>query len=344
MQNRFLKSRPLYGVLAAIVLAVLLFQYVLAPQLVRFALNRLVTKPCGHCSLLVDSVVVQIFRPGFSLKGVRFSANVGGNTTLSANISELTMQMYFLGLFEKKLHLGPIVVRDPVVNVVERDLANHRETQGGKADSALVVSLEVDGILMHGGDFTYVHEVGSKQGAVRVHEIELQIQRFGTIAELRKKKFYGHALGRLEKSGRFELNASADFFSAEPDVDVELFLKGQNLSDLNHYFDPADGVKLEGKLLEGHALVSIDGTVANSKAVATYENLAFTAQQEGDRSALGAFLINFFGGLAMGSHNLYDTAAEKMQTATLQREPGQTVLAFILQSMKAAALKIPTRK
>ena len=148
----------------------------------------------------------------------------------------------------------------------------------------------------------------------------------------------------MEKSGRFELSAAANFFTPEPDVDVELHLAKQQLQDLNAYFHPADRVSLEGLLVDGHTTVNIRGVNAKSKVSAAFKDLKFTVESDEERSGFESFLLNLFGALKMGEQNLYDTPQERTKTATLVREPNQTVLALILHSMKAAALKIPSRE
>lgn len=341
----FLRPLP-YVIVGTVVLAFLIFQGAIAPYLVRVAMNRLITKPCRHCSLTVEAVEVKWWGPGITLNRIKFMVSAGTNTTISADVPAITLFMYPLALFKKRLHLGAIEVIHPAVSVVERKFDIHEPTKDDPESSAdgPITSLEVDGIVVKQGDFNYALDANRQEGIVRVHEIDAHVQRFGTTEDLRNHKFHGSATGLLEKSGRFELSAAANFFTPEPDVDVELHLANQRLEDLNAYFHPADQVKLEGTLVDGHTTVAIRGVNANSKVSATFKDLKFTVEKNEARGTFESFLLNLFGALKMGEHNLYDSAQERTKTASLVREPDQTVLALILHSMKAAALKIPSRE
>ncbi len=330
----------------AIVSAVTIFQLVIAPWIVRYALGTLITKPCHHCTLEIQAIHINLFGPTVSLHEVKFSARVGDATMLSAHIPYVVADMYPLPLLKKKLHLGPIKLINPAVSVLEREQPPPAPSPKPekKGETSRVTTVEFAGVDVVDGDFTYVHEKEAVPAAVRVHKIDLSLDRLGNTAELIEQRARWSATGILEHSGKFTLTVAPVLFSEMPNVDVELKISGLELFDLNEFFMHEDGIGLKGTLLHGESHVDVRNLQAHSVATAKFENLKFELNPTKKRSFIESFFTGLVAGVKMGSHNLYDTLEERTQTIEAKRNPEESLLAFILRAMKEAALKIPSRE
>ena len=134
------------------------------------------------------------------------------------------------------------------------------------------------------------------------------------------------------------VNAKEGTFSYERE-----HLNHQNLTDINRFFLPNDGLELRGELVEGKSQVKVNGGSLSAFALAHYKDFNVVIRKNQDRGGLSAFFQNLMASLKMRKQNLESKNANRTGRATLKRERGQSIVSFILSGMKEAALKIPPK-
>ena len=165
----------------------------------------------------------------------------------------------------------------------------------------------------------------------------------GSSERFRVTDASGSAEGVLEESGSFRLQVRAKLLAETPDVDVELRIAGQDLSGLNPYFEPADGIKLKGEVLEGRSSVEVRGARLNSTAYVRYRGLKVKIKNDKSRGGLSAFFQTLMAAVTIGKQNSDGGHYDRRGAAELRRKPKETVISFTLRGMKEAAMKVPAK-
>jgi len=298
-----------------------------------------VTESCESCRLYIDEVNVTLFPVTISLGHVRFVGGDRAATEVSFEVQSIIVPIFVWDLLSGTLHLGKIKVIRPEVAVIE---GNQRSGDSEGLGNGSGLSFVSEGITLSEGKFSYFREDRGKSGVIRVTDIEAQVQEFGSTSKLLHAwtKAQVHAI--LEDSGEIYLSVSTPLFSDPEQIEIELQLDGQNLKEMNRYFEPSDGLKLTGSLISGLAKVSIEGNQMNGSVDARYKGLDIQFNRTDTRSELTAFFQNLVKSFKMASNNTDRTKQDQVQSIKIKRRSEETLLKFIFRGLKDAALKVTT--
>ncbi|MGZ3707045.1 MAG: hypothetical protein ACXVA8_13530, partial [Bdellovibrionota bacterium] len=133
---------------------------------------------------------------------------------------------------------------------------------------------------------------------------------------------------------------AAAFFAASPNVKVDLALDGQNLSDVNPYFEVEEGVTLNGRVLRSHSLVSLKDTAAKGDVEVAYEGLKLKFHSNRHRGGLSALLDNLGVTIKVKGENSGDIRSKREREVETRRHPRESVVSFILRTMREAAMRV----
>jgi len=330
------RRRVLIGI-GLLLVALVAFQELIAPVAAKHIVRALITKECPSCRLELDSLRLRFYPPSLSVSGISFE--VGAPESLEVKVRAQSVQASISPwrLLRKVIRLGDIQVMAPEVTVLEGDLPAGADT--GKSTAG--VDVEVDGIEVRNGAFTYLRRHAGMDAPISLYEIEAKTGPLGSTMEMRQLKASGFAKGRLESSGHFELSLESLLFAFEQNLDLDLLVQHQNLADVNRYFIPGEGVELRGVLEEGHGKVTLRGTHADSWVYAKYRELGFDIKKTEERSAFTAFLTNLLSSLVTRRDNREKDWLDRTQAKSIDREAKESLVSFILRALKSAALSIP---
>jgi hypothetical protein len=261
----------------------------LAPYLIRRHLISVLGERCETCQLSMGRIRFS-FIPFLSIavNNLQFRGGTRDATAVSVEIKQIRLTAKPASLFSTLIELGRIEIDSPNVLVVDGDLEMAPENNKNHPTPS-AREVEVKGIATHNGTFTYVREHLGNRGIVNVSQIEAETGPLGTSLRLGATAL---AKGLLESSGRFELGVQAMLFSEEPDVSVKLEIADQNLSELNHFFGPNDGIHLTGKLIRGRSEVQVLGEQLTSYVQALYRDFNVHVGKNKERGSLSAFFQN----------------------------------------------------
>lgn len=318
----------------------LAFKEFIAPGLVRRLLVSEVRKNCGTCELSIGKVRLSLLPPALSARNVSFTGGTPNATVIRAEARGVYVPFSLFPLFKSRFRVGRVQIEQPSVDVTEGDLYGPSSAKDG---SARPLDLEIGGIEVKKGSFTYVREHPGRKGSLEVSGINAAVGPVGTSELLRDKDVEASTEGLLEHSGQFKLQVRARLFAKAPDADINLRIEGQDLVTLNAFLEPNDGVRLKGELLEGRGSVAIRGASLKASSYVRYKGLIVSIRKNEERGGLSAFFQTFLASVTMRKQNADSGNYDRTGEVELERKPKETVISFALRGMKEAAMKVPSR-
>lgn len=331
------RYRKLVLLFLALLSLFLVLQEVVAPWAAKKIVRRALAKQCSTCRFELDTMRLRVVPPSLVISDVVFDLGNPESLQVSVKAESVEASISPLRLLRKVLRFGQIKVVGPEVRVIEGDVDEPMDT----GDAGPGGDAEVEGIEVQNGAFTYTRRHHGRDASISLHGISAEVGAFGSTEELRKKRANGWAKGQLESSGHFELSVESTLFAEETDIDIDLLVAHQKLSDVNRYFVEGEGVELAGVLEEGHGKVAVRGKKADSWVYAKYRDLGFDVKATEDRSALTAFFTNLLSSLVTRKDNREKDWLDRTETESIEREPDESLMKFLLRSLKQAALHIP---
>lgn len=331
--------RFLLALLAALALAIGLKEAV-GPWLLRPRLISAVQANCRACELSLGRMRVLLLPPALSGSRVHFTGGRTNGTVLEVEAKHVYVPFSLLALIRGRLRIGRIEIEQPSITVTEGGLS---AAPAAEEANARLADIELAGIKISDAAFVYVREYPGRTARVAVSRINAQAGPLGSSKRFGKADARLSAEGLLEGSGALRLQVRAKLLAEAPDLDVELRISGQDLSKLNPFFGPSEGIKLKGEVLEAHSSVTIRGELLNSSAYMRYRGFSVEIKKNEDRGALSAFFQSLMAGVIIGKQNSDGGNYDRRGAAELRRKPKESVAGFTLRGMKEAALKISAK-
>lgn len=329
-------ARIIFLVLAALA-AVLVLKEAVLPGMVRRKLVSAVRENCKTCEVSVGRVGVSLLPFGVSGSLVHFTGGEANATVVDVEAGRVYIPLSLFPLLKGRLRAGRIEIEGSTFTVTEGDLYASPSAEAGKARP---FDVEIKGVRVKEAAFVYIREYPGRKGRIGVSRINAEIGLVGNSARLLDADVEGSASGVLEESGKFRLQVRAKLFSKAQDVDVNLRLDGQDLSKLNSFFQPNDGVQLKGLLMEGRASSEIRGARIKSAAYARYSGLSVKIKKTEERGAFSAFFQNLLASVTIGKQNVEGGDYDRSGAAALERKPKETIISFALRGMKEAGMQV----
>jgi len=328
------------GLCLAFLAAGLILKEAVAPGLVRRRLIAEVRGNCATCELSLGRVRLSLLPPALSGRNVSFTGGTPNATIVRAEAKRVYVPFSLFPLFRSRFRVGRVELEQLSVDVTEGDLYG---PASAKDSSARPLDLEIEGLDVKKGSFTYVREHPGGKASLEVSGINAAAGPVGTSERLRDKDVAASADGLLAHSGQFELQVRARLFAKAPDVDVKLRIERQDLAALNTFFTPNDGVRLKGMLLEGRGAAAIRGASLKASSYLRYRGLEVKIKKNEERGALSAFFQTFLASVTLLKQNADGGNYDRTGDIELERKPKETLISFALRGMKEAAMKVPSQ-
>ena len=334
MKIRRLRGARFYLILLAVLAAGMIIKELAVPALVRRRLISAVQHGCKTCVLSLNRVQLSLAPLALSSRGVSLTWGEPGATRVNFEAERVYVPFSLLPLFKNRLRAGRIEITRPVVTLTQGEL------NVSSAGPARQPDLEIEGLDVKQGSFIYLREHSGRTGSLRISGISAAAGPAGTSARLRGAEAQLSAAGLLAESGKFRLKVRGRFFAEVPDADVDLSLAEQDLSTLNPFLGPNDGIKLSGRIIEARGSAAIRGAGLKASVYARYRGLKIRIKKNEERSAFSAFLQTSLAPLTVGKQNADGGPYDRVGTAELERKPEETLSGFTLRGMKEAALQV----
>jgi hypothetical protein len=274
----------------------------------------------------VDSVSLSLFDISrLTLHGIHITSGTRGQADIEASIEMITVDLALAPLREQQLVIESIIVTKPDVMYTDGELPRGPKTTS-PALNVVVKTVHVDG-----GRFTYRRVLYKEASLITLNDIQLQASVDEHVWV--KSNF------QLEKSGNIQLNFNFPLTQEKLTAEVHVFIKDQNLADLNVFFKSNDGVVLQGIMQEGVGRVLVNGDHAKSRVKAIYKNFDVKLVSNEDQDDVEVFFTNI--GIALTTKEKNKSA--KREEVVTERQPNESIVHFILTSLKVAALEVASR-
>lgn len=303
-------------------------------------LESAVSAACEPCELKIENASLGFSPPDLRLNGISFRQGDPRDSAVSFDAASAEIPLPLYNLSGAPWLLGTIRVSGLHVTVHEGDLSLKKKAKPPSEGKPL--ELEVAGISVSGGAFTYRKDSPAGSGFIRLTDIAADIGPFGTYGEWLEKPLTGEAVATLERSGRVDLKVASRLDKEGPFVDVSLSVKALKLREMNAYFRPEEGVSLAGQLLEAEGKVKVRDRSADGLVVARYEGLELEFHANRHRGALEALFTNLGAAIKVNQGNSREPRRERLEAVVTRRHERESVVSFILRTLKEAMLRVAT--
>ncbi len=331
--------RIIFIVCAGLIVAGVVATEVVAPRLIRRKVIALIEENCGSCTFTLPRVGISLLPVSVSLEAPQLVWGEPHYTRVDAQAGRILARISLLKLLRRQLYFRQVEIEAPKVVVTEGDL-RFPPSEPREAAPPSRWTYVSQGVKLNAGKFRYVRLRQPQNAIIRVSDIEGNVGPWGTTPDLHGQETRAHAKGRLEDSGSFTLSITMPVPSKPLHVDIELEIAGQNLSDINSFFEFDDGIKLRGTLVQGRGLTAIRGTKLKASVEAKYLGLGIEFEKTKERSAIAAFFSNLIQSIKIDPSSIGEKPSDQVRSVEIECEPGETIMQFILRGMKDAALKV----
>lgn len=307
---------------------------------VKEELESAVSAACEPCELTIESAGLGFSPPALRLSGIRFRQGDPRDSAVIAEVDSAVIPVPLNNLSGAPWLLGTIRLSGLHVTVHEGDLSLKKKERPPSEGKPL--ELKVAGITVSEGAFTYRKDSPAGSGFIRLTEIAADIGPFGTYGDWLQKPLTGEAVATLERSGRVDLKVASRLDKEGPFVDVSLSVKALKLREMNAYFRPEEGVSLGGHLVDAEGKVKVRDRSADGLVVARYEGLELEFHANRHRGALEALFTNLGAAVKVNKGNSGEPRRERIEAVVTRRHERETVVSFILRTLKEAMLRVAT--
>ncbi len=312
---------------SVVVIVILVLCWVLLTQLVAPIMikNRL-TKTVPNLKL--NSVSVSLLDVSrLTLQDIHITHGTRGLADIEASIPTIAINVDLLALLDDQLIIENLIITKLDVIYTDGELPRPPKAPPGPEDKEAKPIL-VKAVHIDGAKFAYRRVLYKEASLITLNDIQLH----ATVdEEVRVKSNF-----QLEKSGNIQLNFNFPVKQKKLTADVQVFIKDQNLADLNVFFKSNDGVILRGIMQKGDGRVVVDGDQAKSRVKAIYKNFDAKLVSNEDQGGLEVFFTNI--GIALTTKE--KNKSKKREEVITQREPNESIVHFILTGLKVAALEV----
>lgn len=262
---------------------------------------------------------------------MEFRSDPADNTVIHAKVEEIAA--HFGGrLLSGTPHLRKVTLQAPEVRVSERD-----GPPGSRPSEDRPPEFYLGEIAIGEGRFIYEKLERGKRGRIQVTDIEGEITDVAGGPGSASAWTKGKATGSLEGSGDFTLEIEARPWRVSADPRVRLEIRKFDLSQVNPYFLPIDGVRLSGSVDRGRAEVTVEESRLESSARLQYRGLDLDFRPGSEHGILDALVQDIGADLALA-----DERSSPSPVVKLRRKGRESLISFILRGMKEAALRVAT--
>ena len=313
---------------------------------VRKEASHAFARSCENCVLEIESVSIPLFNPGrIVFHKLHFTQGVRGRSDVEGSIPKVVTNLSILSLLRREFILKKVLIDSPVITYTDGELPRTPSSVSKKeapaSDSKWLY--ELNHFALTNGLFTYRRVLHQKTSELKLHHISLGFKPFGSTYGLQKSQIEMSSKFQLENSGEIRLNVTAPVKQKEQlKLDMEVWIKNQNLEDLNVFFKQNDGVVLTGRMIEGHGKVQVRGVHGLAKVKAEYEDFNAKLINTAEQGDLEVFFTNL--GIALTTHkrNVKQPKREQMGEYEVDRQEGESIVHFMLIALKQAALEVAT--
>lgn len=290
-------------------------------------------------NLEIASLEIGILPLEVRLHGIRLRQGDTRDSAVHVDAAHAEIPVHLSSFTSHEWHFGKIHAVEAHVTLWEGPL-HFPEKEEPKGEPFL---FDYEGAHIENASFTYRKDFPKGAAYIRFPRVEVRAEPYGNYGEAAKGPAQASATALFEKSGMVDLKVKAWLFEKGPKVDVALQLQGQNLSEVNEYFEPADGATLEGILLDGKAHVTVEGRRAEGQVETRFKDLKIRFKSyPNKRSGFSAFLNNLGAAIKVKDENIRDKEAAKEKGVVTARHDNESVVSFIIRTMKEAAILIAT--
>lgn len=320
----------LFGLLLAVILcvSVALFPRWLKPQI-----------EGAVSGLKIEALSLGLFPIGLSFHGVHLKNGDPRDSAVFMEADSLFVPIGLNNLFRQRWLIGTIVARGVRVTVHEGDAHFPKFEK----KSAPLPPFLCDGIRVDDAAFIYRKDSPAGSAFIRLPEVSAEALAFGNYGEWREQPAEAGARAVLEQSGKVMLRVKAWLYEQGPHAEVDLRIDDQILSQVNGYFEPEEGVTLKGRLLSSRALVKVKANQATGDLEAKYAGLEIDFHKNRHRGGFEALLLNLGAEVKLDKKNTEETRRERLGAVVTQRHARESVVSFILRTMREAALQVATK-
>lgn len=327
-----------------VVAVVVLLFFISAPYVLRRSLEKLVQSHCKGCSLQIPASDFNPLTGAFDLEEVDFKYIEKTTLELSAKIKKIEGNISYVDLLRGRLSLESVLLKQPKVILTDIEAAKKnkdKDKQTSKnASGAEAFQFNIAYLAVEQGSFSYVNKDKGVESRLNMGPINGRMEGLGNTDDFKENTVFCRLVGRIENSGEVVLTVNSKVFDQPLKVAVDVQVKEQKLSDLNTFFNDFAGLNLMGDLIEGTSQVRLLDTNIKASVFARFKKFNVNFSKTSERGALATYFMNLAKTVVYDNQNLDKNKPAQIKHVEISRKQDESLVGFILRSMKEAALKV----
>lgn len=294
---------------------------------------------CPHCRIEFDSFYLNPINGRFRLANLKFRYEEKDYTELDWKAHEISgdISIYKL-LFLGDIYLGKILVSETEVRLFDGDGTPSQNQIHNPSPSFFFV---LKGLEVKNAKFIYTNQIQGHLSVLTIPYVSATLGELGNTPELKFKSVEAIGRGSVEKSGEVVMKINTYVFDRPPlYVDIDIESTAHDLSDLTPFFKAYAGISLKGFMRQGQARVQLRADHVKTWIRSKFENFDVTLNKMYDRSQAQSFFLNLGSAILFETKNTNKKKADQIRSIEATQNKGESVPAFILRSLKEAAIKV----
>ena len=326
----------------AVVLALALAIKFIAPSILKKKILDGVKDSCPDCVLYIKNIDISLLSPGnLTFNDVRFAQGQGGHALVEVRLAELKVDIALTKSSKEKVIINRVDGDRAEVIYADGDAPEKKEPPAPESEP---LHFEIRESHLRGALFRYVHTKDKRSSILHFHDIDADLSSVGNTPEVLKQMATAKLSGQIEKSGKGVLTLAALIKPFPWYVDATLELENQNLTDLNTFFTPNDGVELKGLMIHVLAKLKTRGDTTKSHVEATYRDAEYKERPTKERPGIKAAIATVAADIFMTKTNVDFPPELQKADIDVKREAGEPLVHHLLNSAKLGMLEVAKKK
>jgi hypothetical protein len=312
-----------------------------APGIARHELLSQLEEACPACHFSLDDLDLGLLAGQVIGRGIEVTSPATDGTRILATASVLQINVSLSSLLEGKLWVRKIRVEGLDLTVAEKGGGPPNTHAPTYPWMSQLPAVYVEAIEVRQAKFTYALTEDGHRAWMTFHAIDADCGAFGTKADLSPEFVEMFANASQGDTGKVKIKVRVGLFDQEKIDDIEIAAQDEQLPNLDTFFTPDSGLRLNGVLRFGNAVIHVRKQRLTEQMMLDYKDLHVDFLPGRDRSKLSAFVDDKFASTILHGHRSYDGSnGSPAAEISIAQEPTAGVFKFLLEGLKQGAMRI----
>jgi len=296
------------------------------------------TSDCPSCQVRVESLSLTGAH-SISLEHISLNLPLSEHARITGSVASLALKFQLSSFLTGLIVLQEASFLGADLEVTEGPSVKGKPHSDRSTESKMSILLKQ--VSVHEGRFRYVSINKFGNATLTLSDIESSIESW-LISEKRFSHDFAifNFRGKLEKSGNFRIHCRFSQDEGHKTDHIFMNVTGLPLSEMNAFFEPQVGAKVEGLVEELSSKMRIQNNQLKGHLKSQYKGLYVQFNDDARRSEIGTLLQNLVSALTIDAKKSSKDSSHIVPLPGVIWEDNQSIFNFLLSGLKPAALEL----